>query len=71
MDGYKEAHKIDLDVSKIFHREPITPANATQWLNFARTVKTSMIILEEQAKAVISDETMRLIKERRDKEEGA
>lgn len=48
-DGYEKAMEIDKSVNESLEADPITPANAREWLKFARTLKTTADILERMA----------------------
>lgn len=45
IDGYKEAAKIDKKINSLLEKYPIEE-NIMEWGKLARTIKTSMIILE-------------------------
>ena len=46
MDGYNEALGIDIQIGKLLEEFPITPENVMEWMNFHRTIKSILNILE-------------------------
>ena len=50
-DGYLEASKIDEIISQLIEEHGVTPKNSIEWLKFARTIKTSVEIIEKVAEA--------------------
>ncbi len=44
--GYHEAAKIDAQINKIFLEQPLTKENVCEWMNFSRTVQTSLNIID-------------------------
>jgi len=53
INGYKEAQEVDEKFNAIILREHITKENAFEWIKFSRTIKTSALIIEEEAKAIL------------------
>ena len=53
MDGYKEAEKLNTLINKLASEIPVTEENARAWLAFTRTVRTSLIIMEVEARKVL------------------
>lgn len=43
--NYQKAHDIDKIVGELLRLHPITKENALMWMNFARTIETSMKII--------------------------
>lgn len=50
MDGYKEAAKVDKQFNALLESEKVTPENSLEWLAFARTVRTTCLVIEEIAR---------------------
>ena len=50
--GYAEAKKIDDKINHLLEDHGITKENHLDWLNFARTLKTSCELITEKATAV-------------------
>jgi hypothetical protein len=48
-DAYKLAEGVDQAINNALDNYPITSTNARQWLLFARTLKTSLDIIESKA----------------------
>jgi len=53
LDSYKEAAKIDKNISTILLNNPITRENALNWLNFCRTIISGLDILHMEAKDLL------------------
>jgi hypothetical protein len=47
-DGYEKAKEFDKRVGILLENNPITQENAKEWWKFARTVKTSMELIEHE-----------------------
>ena len=65
MNGYENAKRCDDIINMMLTKEPIVASNAREWLTFARTVKSSMEIVEQTAKDIISSETRIIIEKRK------
>jgi len=59
MNCYKEANQFDSKVNSLVEANPVDSNNALQWLNFARTGKITMTLIEEKAKKVLNIQTER------------
>jgi len=59
MNYYKEANKLEDKINSLLKINPIKPNNALQWLNFAKTVKTTMTLIEEKTKEILNVQTER------------
>ena len=60
MDGYVEANRIDNEINKLFEENPLSEENALEWMRFARTVRSTLEIIEECAKNNIDAKTERV-----------
>ena len=49
-DGYAEAEKIERRVNELLEADPINKENGFEWLKFARTLGTTMSIIQEHAR---------------------
>ena len=47
-DGYEKAKEFDKQVETMLKNNPMTQENAKEWWKFARTVKTSMELIEHE-----------------------
>ena len=47
MDGYTEAEKIEVKIKKLIIAYPVDKHNINDWLNFIRTIKTGVNLVEE------------------------
>ena len=63
MNGYKEASKIDKQINDLFSEHPMSEENALEWINFARTVRSTLEIIEEHAKNTLDRKTERIAAE--------
>lgn len=58
MNGYNEAYKIDKSIARLFKKNPcndtMTRAEAKEWWKLARTVTSSMTLIEKQALDVLN-----------------
>ena len=52
MNGYEEADKIDTQIGDLIAKTPITEETAREWALFARTVKSSVEIIEGVAQGL-------------------
>lgn len=64
MNGYEEAQKIEDVFGKLYDKNQMDTKNAMERLRLARTVSTTMKILEEKAKDIIDAETEFIAKEK-------
>lgn len=47
MNGYKEAAKIDKQIGALLDSEKPSHENYIEWLRFARTIRTSLNLIDE------------------------
>jgi len=58
MNGYEEAFTIEKLIGKLSEKNPISdPNNAIEWLKYTRTLSTTLLLLEENAKNTIDAQT--------------
>ncbi len=50
--GYEVAQQIDDQINHLLGEHPITAENCLEWLNFSRTIETSLILISEDAKNI-------------------
>ena len=67
MQGYKEASKLDKQIAELLEKYPVEE-NGMEWWHLTRTVKSTLEILEEKAKDVLSADTRELIKKKTEQE---
>lgn len=48
-NGYDAASDIDADINSMLREDPITKDTAVAWMNFARTMETTLIIITKAA----------------------
>jgi len=64
-DGYEKAKEFDKRMGILLENNPITEENAKEWWKFARTIKSSMEIIErdviEQLANKITENTNKVI----------
>lgn len=53
-NGYAHALDVDKDINLLLEEVPITKANAAEWLKFARTVETSVNIIQMECMAYLT-----------------
>ena len=49
MEAYAEAQAIDDKIHDLVDKYPISKKNAVEWLNFTRTLETSLNLLRSKA----------------------
>lgn len=54
MIGYHEASKLDRLTNKLLENEPITKDNVLEWMKYARTVRTTMDIIMDECRQLLS-----------------
>lgn len=55
--GYKQAERFDMQFNALLARVDITPENAKEWLNFVRTIQSTLDIITKRAKEVLGVES--------------
>lgn len=66
MNGYEQAVIFDSGLQEVLRQFPIW-TNAEHWIKFTRTLKTSLDIIENKAKAILNEETDKIAKQKSDK----
>ena len=57
MNGYQEASKIEHELCDLLEKHPIE-GNGAEWWRLTRTLRTTLDLLEHDAKADIGDATL-------------
>lgn len=52
--GYQEAEKIDSQINALLEQKPIDKDNLMDWLNFTRTITTSLKLIASKTEDVLA-----------------
>jgi len=60
MKGYEKSEKIEKEINDLLKNNPITSENALEWMNFSRTIRSGLEIIEKKAMDEIDKDTERV-----------